>query len=117
MRGREAILLVFAEDARIIDDDVEDAVAAPHQLGREAELFLDRGRQTGGLRQVVSTPAVVDGDLHEASIGTQRASAYPSAQQMPLAGCGAGADTQRAGRSASASSAMAGETAAASTPE
>lgn len=72
---RESILLVLAEDPRAVDDDVEDAVAAPYQLGLHPELLLDRGRQTGGLRQVVSTPAVVNGDLHGSPIDTDQASA------------------------------------------
>lgn len=59
--------LVLAEDARAIDDYVEDAVVTTQQLALHPVRLFDRGRQTGGLRQVVSTPAVVDGDLHETS--------------------------------------------------
>ncbi|MGH7287521.1 MAG: hypothetical protein ACREI8_05820 [Myxococcota bacterium] len=61
---RETPGFVLAEDALAVGADVEDAVITSQQLGRDAELLLDRGRQTGGLRQVVSAPAVVNGDLH-----------------------------------------------------
>jgi hypothetical protein len=69
------VRVVLAEDSLAVDDHVEDAVVTPNQLGLLAELLLDRGRQTGGLRQVVSAPAVVDGDLHAFPIGQSFAAA------------------------------------------
>jgi hypothetical protein len=49
----------------IVDGYVEDASATAHQLAVDAELCLDRRRQTGGSRKVVSNAAVVDPDMHE----------------------------------------------------
>lgn len=43
---------------------VEYAARALDQLGLDAVLGLDRIRQTGGLREVVSFPAVLDADFH-----------------------------------------------------
>ena len=56
--------VVFAPDLRIVDVDVEDAAGAFDQFGRHLELLLDRIRQTGGRRKVVSLSAVFDGDVH-----------------------------------------------------
>jgi len=47
---RKPMLLVFREDRLAIGLDVEDAVRPFDELDVEAELLLDRGRQTGGLR-------------------------------------------------------------------
>jgi hypothetical protein len=40
---------VFREDASAVDLDVEDAVVALDEFGRNVELATNRGRQTGGL--------------------------------------------------------------------
>jgi hypothetical protein len=48
-----------------VDFDVEDASVAPDLLDPDSELLLDRGRQTGGYRIVVSDSAEGDDDLHE----------------------------------------------------
>jgi hypothetical protein len=61
---REPPCIVLREDLPAVDDDVEDAAAPLDELGRDARLLLDRGRQTGGLRLVVSLHAVGDRDLH-----------------------------------------------------
>jgi hypothetical protein len=48
--------------------DVELASLTDGDLNREAERVLDGGRQTGGLRQVVSNLAIADGDVHAAML-------------------------------------------------
>src|SRR5437016_5168887 len=58
--GGEASLVVLGEDLLPVDADDEDAAAAAHDLTVQAELFLQRGRQTGGSRKVVSNAAIVD---------------------------------------------------------
>ena len=58
--------LLFAIDAAAIGHDVEDAASAGDQRRVDVELLFDRGRQTGGLRFVVSLHAVGDADLHGA---------------------------------------------------
>jgi hypothetical protein len=52
-------------DPIAIDHDVEDAVATADQLGVEVPLFLDTGRQTGGLGKKVSGAAVLDRNFHD----------------------------------------------------
>jgi hypothetical protein len=61
---REAARLVFGVDQLSVHLDVEDAVVALDELGLDTNLLLDLGRQTGGLREVVSTVAVLDRDTH-----------------------------------------------------
>src|SRR5205807_3772836 len=62
--GGEASLVVLGEDLLPVDADDEDAAAAAHDLTVQAELFLQRGRQTGGSRKVVSNAAIVDANVH-----------------------------------------------------
>jgi hypothetical protein len=47
-----------------IDNDVEDAAAPLDQLHRGVDRLLDSGRQTGGVRSIVSFNAVSNRDLH-----------------------------------------------------
>lgn len=47
-----------------IGDNVEDADPACGELGLHSQLLRDFGRQTGGLRQIVSAAAVSDGNAH-----------------------------------------------------
>jgi hypothetical protein len=47
-----------------IGGDFEDAARGAQDFDGGAELSLQLGRQTGGLRVVVSDPAVFDGDSH-----------------------------------------------------
>ena len=49
-----------AEAARAVDVDVEDSSATLDQLGLDADAFLKSGRQTGGLREILSTRAISD---------------------------------------------------------
>ena len=51
---------VLREDELAVGDDVELATRARGHVGVDAERLLDRGRQTGGLWQVVSHLAVAD---------------------------------------------------------
>jgi len=51
---------VLGEDEFSVHDDIEDSPAALDQLRLGIELFGDPGRQTGGLREVVSGYAVGD---------------------------------------------------------
>jgi len=60
----EAADLVLAEDEPPIRLDVEDPARTLDELGLDPELLLDRGRQTGGLGQIVSLHAIGDADLH-----------------------------------------------------
>jgi hypothetical protein len=65
LRGlRKAIFLVLGEKQLSVGDDVEHAAAPLDERGLVAGLSCDVGRQTGGLRLVVSDAAVGDRDLH-----------------------------------------------------
>lgn len=55
---------MFGIDQVPIHNDVEDAAAALDQFGLNARCILDRVRQTGGLRGVVSLHAVSNADFH-----------------------------------------------------
>ena len=59
---------MFRVDELAVDGDVEYARAATDELGLDAEGVLDPGRQTGGLRQEVSSAAVGDLDTHTVRI-------------------------------------------------
>jgi hypothetical protein len=56
--------LVLRVDQLAIHDDVEDAIIAPDEFRLDAPGFLDFGHQPGGLREIVSSHTVGDGDLH-----------------------------------------------------
>jgi hypothetical protein len=55
---------VLGEDLLVVHADHEDAAAAADELRLDPQLLLDLSRQTGGSREVVSDPAVVDTYLH-----------------------------------------------------
>ena len=61
---REAIGRLVAVDDRIVDRDLEDAAGPFLEARGEAVPLLDGLLQTGGLREVVSLPAVLDLDVH-----------------------------------------------------
>jgi hypothetical protein len=61
----KAALLVFAEDHLAAGDDVEDSPGCFDEPGLDADFLFDFGRQTGGLRQIVSLSAIGDRDFHE----------------------------------------------------
>jgi hypothetical protein len=60
----EPARLVLGEDEVSVHDDIEDSPAALDQLRLDIELFGDSGRQTGGLREVVSGYAVGNRYVH-----------------------------------------------------
>jgi len=49
---------MLGEDELPVHDNIKDPVAALDQLRLDAELFRDFGRQTGGLREIVSGYAI-----------------------------------------------------------
>jgi len=61
---RESAGFLLAVDQLTVDFDVEDAPAAFDEFGSDAELRLDRVRQTGGLGRVVSLYAILNRNVH-----------------------------------------------------
>ncbi len=55
---------MLGEDELPVQLDVEDSTAARDEFGRDVVFFLDLGRQTGGLRLVISTRAIRNSDVH-----------------------------------------------------
>jgi hypothetical protein len=53
---------LLREQQLAVELDLEDAAPPLDQLGPGPEPLLDRVRQTGGAREVVSGDAVLDGD-------------------------------------------------------
>ena len=60
----ETARLVLRVDPVPVHDDVKDPARALLQGGNDAELLLDRGRETRGPAQVASSRAVGDLDRH-----------------------------------------------------
>ena len=60
----EAIELMFGEEKVAVGVHIENAAAALDERGFVTRRILDLGRQTGGPGEVVSLPAVLDGDFH-----------------------------------------------------
>jgi hypothetical protein len=65
---REAVGLLLGEDQLVVDGDLEDASAAPDQIGLDAEPAFNLRRQTGGARIVVSHRAVFDAHVLHAAL-------------------------------------------------
>ena len=63
-RFREPLRRLFREDETAVGYDVELSSATDGDLGVEAKRVFDGGRQTGGLRQIVSNLTIADGDVH-----------------------------------------------------
>ncbi len=61
---RESACFFLAVDQLAVDFDVEDAPAALDEFGGDVEFGLNRIRQTGGLRCVVSLYAIFNGNMH-----------------------------------------------------
>ena len=55
---------VLAVNDPAVNPYIEDAAGALDQLALDAVFCLNCGRQTGGLRQVVSLHAILDADFH-----------------------------------------------------
>jgi len=64
---REAVVVLVGVGGATVDEDLEDPADALFQPGGDAVLVLDGGLQTGGLREVVSLPAIEDLDVHGSS--------------------------------------------------
>ncbi len=64
---RKATGIVLAVYFAAVDDDVENAAASLDQLGIDIRLLFDGGRQTGGLRLVVSLIAIGNRNTHAES--------------------------------------------------
>ena len=62
--GRKAAGAVPRINEFAAGSDIEHAGASLDEFGFTAECAFDFGRQTGGLRQIVSSRAVGDGNLH-----------------------------------------------------
>ena len=60
----KATHLVFRENELPICDDIKDAAGALDQLRLDAEGFGYPGRQTGGLREIVSRYTIGNRDSH-----------------------------------------------------
>ena len=61
---REPPDFLLAPDLLAVHVNIEDAAGAFDELGLDAVGLLDRSRQTGGLGQIVSLRAILDGDGH-----------------------------------------------------
>jgi hypothetical protein len=62
---RETSLLALREHELAVPSDLEGAALPFDQLGLDTQVFLERVRQTGGSRQVVSSDAILDGHVHD----------------------------------------------------
>jgi len=60
----ESAGFLLAVDQLAVDFDVEDSPAALDEFDGDVEFGLDRVRQTGGLRRVVSLYAILNGNVH-----------------------------------------------------
>jgi len=61
--GGKASCLLLREDELAVQLDVEDAAGALDQRGASPEPLLQLVRQTGGAGQIVSSHAILDGDV------------------------------------------------------
>jgi hypothetical protein len=61
---RKSSFVVLREHLLTVGSDEKDPAAPPLDLALDSELVLDRSRQTGGPREVISNAAVVDADVH-----------------------------------------------------
>ena len=60
----ESAGFLLAVDQLAVDFDVEDSPAALDEFDGDVEFGLNRIRQTGGLRRVVSLYAILNGNVH-----------------------------------------------------
>jgi hypothetical protein len=72
---RKAAFAVLGKNQNTVGGNIEDAAAAFEKFGLYSELLGNIGRQTGGARQIISTRAVFDRDMHQSSPVLKR---YPS---------------------------------------
>jgi hypothetical protein len=60
----KALATLTGKDNIAIDADLKDPFLALDEFAVDTEFLLDRGRQTGGLREVVSLNAVLNRNVH-----------------------------------------------------
>lgn len=71
-RRWEAADGLLGKDQPAVDAHIEDAAVALDEFNRQTRLLLERSLQPGGLREVVSTHAVFDGQVHTAILAGAR---------------------------------------------
>ena len=76
VRG-EAMRRALRIHAFAVDVHVKDPAGALFQIGGDPEFVFDCGLQTGGLREVVSLPAVRDLDRHYGGVSSPRNDSHP----------------------------------------
>ena len=69
---RKAFFRLFRENQFAVRCHVELTATPDDDVSVDAQRVIDRGRQTGGLRKVVSNFAVADRQLHDAVSLQQR---------------------------------------------
>lgn len=78
---RKATCFIFAVDQSAVCFDVKHASTSPDQLDCSAGGVFHCGRQTGGLRRIVSHDAVSDANVHFNTSGSSNAD-----NRLPAAG-------------------------------
>jgi len=66
---RETLAAFACEHDIALDADLKDPLFALDEFSVDADFFLDGGRQTGGLRKIVSLRAVLDRDVQGGLLG------------------------------------------------
>jgi hypothetical protein len=66
---------VLGKNQSTVGRNIEDAAATLDKFRLHSELPKNVGRQTGGARQIISTRAIFDRDMHQSSPVLKR---YPS---------------------------------------
>jgi hypothetical protein len=61
---RESVFVVLGKNQNTISSNIEDAAATLDEVGLHSEFLKNFGRQTGGVRQIISTYAIFDRDMH-----------------------------------------------------
>jgi hypothetical protein len=90
----EAMGVMLGVDHLPVHLDVEDAAVTGLELGVDAEVLLEIGRQTGGAGKIVSLRAIGDPNVHASSAFPPVGAARPGG----VAGGGARRAARRRGR-------------------
>lgn len=72
---RKAALAVLGKNQNTVGRNIEDAATTLDKFRLHSEFLKNIGRQTGGARQIISTRAIFDRDMHQSSPVLKR---YPS---------------------------------------
>ena len=64
---REAAFAVLGKYHNAVGCNIEDAAATLDKFRLHFEFLKNIGRQTGGARQIISTRAIFDRDMHQSS--------------------------------------------------